>query len=277
MKNYPILCMAMVIGALHLCIGMEESLAISTEKIVAFGDSFSDNGFDDGHGFRRYSNGKVWVEHLGDLLGAEVDDRAWGGALSGQGNYNTPAKEWSGLLWQVDQYHPDKGTANVLFTVQIGVNDLHDPGTKITPPEVAENLSRALEVLITKGARRILVWNLPASLTFPGYTQEKYQWYDYYAPKLKEAKEHFKQYNAILSEKLGDIQKKHPDANILLFDIEKAMREIQQDFSETATPWLGSYLYPEKGKYLWFDEWHFMTETHQAIAQKVFEAIHDSL
>lgn len=100
------------------CISLTASASAENKfkKIVAFGDSVSDNAFDDGHGFRRYSNGKIWVEYLGGMLGCEsVDDRAWGGAMSGQGNYNAPAKDWSGLLWQVEQYTGCRNQGNLVY------------------------------------------------------------------------------------------------------------------------------------------------------------------
>ena len=76
------------------------------EHLVVFGDSHSDNGFDDGHGFESYSNGKVWPEYLADSLRVKtLDVRAWGGAFSGMGNEGNNAKDWSGLLWQVQEYN----------------------------------------------------------------------------------------------------------------------------------------------------------------------------
>ena len=140
-KRTPII----LLMVLFLCLPHGAS-AGQFKNIIAFGDSISDNAFDDGHGFRRYSNGKIWVEHLGDMLGSEfVEVRAWGGAMSGKGNYNGAAKDWSGLLWQIDQYTPSTNMDETLFTIEIGVNDLHDPSKKIPPKQVVDNLLKAME------------------------------------------------------------------------------------------------------------------------------------
>ncbi|HWR45856.1 SGNH/GDSL hydrolase family protein [Sporomusa sp.] len=243
-------------------------------KIVVFGDSWSDNGFDDGYGFRYYSNGKLWYEYLANMLGVKsVEGRAWGGALSGQGNYNSPAKTWSGLLWQVQGYTPDLETGQTLFAIEIGINDLHDPSMKIPPSAVVENVRKAMVDLIGKGAKHIIVWNLPASITFPGYTSEKYEWYSYYAPKLNDAKAQFVKYNELIAVAVAAEAQNHADVKIYFYDTDNGMKEIHKKFQSTTTKWGGSYLYPNPGEYMWYDEWHLMTETHKYISEQVYDLL----
>jgi phospholipase/lecithinase/hemolysin len=202
-----------------------------------------------------------------------LEDRAWGGALSSQGNYNSPAKDWSGLLWQVQGYTPEAKTAQTLFVIEIGINDLHDPANNIPPSTVVKNVQRAMEDLIGKGARNIIVWNLPASITFPGYTTPKYEWYSYYAPKLHEAKAQFTKYNELIAVAVAAEAQNHADVKIYLYDVDNGMKDIQKRFSNTTTKWLGSYLYPQTGEWMWFDEWHLMTEAHKYIAEQVYDLL----
>ena len=74
----------------------------SFSKTVAFGDSVSDNGFQDGAGFQPYTNGYVWVEYLAHSLPGgpvPVKSYAWGGAMTNKANYDKI--DWSGLLWRI--------------------------------------------------------------------------------------------------------------------------------------------------------------------------------
>ena len=244
------------------------------DAVIAFGDSLSDNAFDDGHGFRRYSNGKVWVEYLGESLGVgKIEVRAWGGALSGQGNYNAPAKDWSGLLWQVENYQPQEDLDKTLFTLEIGLNDLHDPTAEIKPQQVVENIRQALTMLADKGAKHILVWNLPTSITPPGYTDADYEWHSYYAPLKDQALALFKEFNTLIGPALAEFEAARPETKIHFFDFDAAMDTIKTRFQNTDSPWLGTYQYPEPTQWLWWDHWHFMTETHRQIAEQALNAI----
>ena len=95
------------------------------KTIVAFGDSFTDNGYINGHGFNRDTNGFVWVEYLVEMLDCqELDNRAWGGARTDNGHYL--GFDWSGFNWQIDKYTMTTGPDETLFTVWVGVNDYWD-------------------------------------------------------------------------------------------------------------------------------------------------------
>lgn len=59
-----------------------------------------------------------------------------------------------------------------------------------------------------------MIWNLPASITFPGYTDEKYEWYSYYSPKLREAKAQFAKFNDLIGDAVVAFDKKHPDVTV---------------------------------------------------------------
>ena len=87
----------------------------TSRKIVAFGDSFTDNGYINGHGFNRDTNGYVWVEYLAKMIECqEVDNRAWGGARTDNGHFL--GFDWSGFNWQIDNYKtPINSDKNVIY------------------------------------------------------------------------------------------------------------------------------------------------------------------
>ena len=95
------------------------------KTIVAFGDSFTDNGHIGGYGFDRDTNGLVWAEYLKEMIECqELDNRAWGGARTDNGHFL--GFDWSGFNWQIDGYKPVTDPEETLYTVWIGVNDYWD-------------------------------------------------------------------------------------------------------------------------------------------------------
>ncbi|MBU2705132.1 hypothetical protein KCM76_04015 [Zooshikella marina] len=250
------------------------SKAENYQHLVVFGDSLSDNGIDDGNGFLRNSNGKVWPEYLAGLMAVKtLDVRAWSGATSGRGNYNTNASDWSGLLWQVKNYRPTTPLNKTLAIVQIGTNDLHDPDKKITPEQVSANVENALKQLSAKGIKNIIVWNLNTTVVSPGYTDKQYEWYEYYKDKKDTATEQYIKFNHLIKNTVNQLNSHQQSTNILLFDANVALTEIAKKFENTTTPWRDTKYYPKENGWFWFDHWHYMTETHKYIADYLFQLI----
>ncbi len=245
-------------------------------SILAFGNSMTDNGFNNGHGFQHYSNGPVWVEYLAKLLGiSSVDNRAWGGALSGIGNYHQEATDWSGLRWQIAQL---KSTIapDTLVTIEIGINDLHDLNLGITPEDVVGNISDSIKSIIESGAENVLIWNLPISIIPPGYTDQNYAAYEYFHPQLETVEKLVLNANQLLQSEIDKLKLDHEKCKLLLFDCDQALAEISTRFEYMDSVWQGSYQYPTAGKWIWWDHWHFMTECHAYIADHVAKLIRSS-
>jgi len=157
-------------------------------SVLSFGDSLSDNGYYQGYpggtagntnpadiyGFRRYSNGPVWVEYLAGptLFNVPLLDLAYGGAttnidnpaaFSATGNpiYNTT----TGLQWQVATYaalHTISPTT--LVTLWAGGNDMFQGRSAVT---AATNIGLAIQNLINIGGREFVVPNLSYTDTDP--------------------------------------------------------------------------------------------------------------
>ncbi|MCM0755330.1 SGNH/GDSL hydrolase family protein [Desulfovibrio aminophilus] len=224
-------------------------------SIVSFGDSLSDTGFSDGHGFGRSSNGPTWVEYLAERLGARLTCLAWGGARTDQGNCSGP-KDWSGLSWQIERHAFDGGPESTLYTILAGVNDLfHGNGD---PEATAARLVAAQERLLEKGARRILLLTVPDLSRAPAYRTQKE-----YADARRTVHEHTLAVNARLLDRLRP-------GPCMLFDAAGFLEHLlDHAYRDTAAAWLGSYAFPDPAGHFWWDDWHPMTSVHERLAQAV--------
>ena len=239
------------------------------KHIVAFGDSFTDNGYIDGHGFNRDTNGLVWVEYLAEMLNCtKVDNRAWGGARTDNGHYL--GYDWSGFNWQIDKFDMTTNPFETLFTVWIGVNDYWD--NKEDPSYSVGNIEKGLGKLIEKGARHIVVFNnfdLTLSLGYGPNTE-----YHHLIPVVKQLTNRF---NAELYSMLFDKNKglvhSHPDISIYFVDIYSFMNDLVSSNKFNEKPWKGTYKFPDPKEYLWYDEWHPMTNCHKLIGTLVLKEI----
>ena len=171
-----------VILAGFLCILLILSTGVLVHaytRILAFGDSLSDNGIygqysdavnistADTYGFGRISNGPVWVEYLAGstLFNLPLLDLAYGGATTA---YDNPAAGLSstGLQWQVATYQSVFGTIapTTLVTLWAGGNDMFNSRS---PVLAATNIGLAIQNLINIGGREFIVPNLSYTDTDP--------------------------------------------------------------------------------------------------------------
>ena len=263
LENRPLLSGLILAAALGL--GQPAgATAAQFDRLIAFGDSYTDNAFGDGYGFNRYSNGPVWVEYLAkELAIPTVEDRAWGGAMTGNGNAN--GFDWSGLDWQVDQFAPPPDLATTLFTVWIGTNDVYGGDADVAVS--VGNVRRALDGLAAKGARHLLVLSLQDITLAPAYRPGSK-----YADKAGRVREMVEEFNRSLDATLanpGDgFAARHPEVELYRVDAHALFDRMAKDgtFKNTAEPWFGTYQYPDPSVYMWWDDWHPMTEVHRRVA-----------
>ncbi|VEB40093.1 Phospholipase A2 [Chromobacterium violaceum] len=188
-------------------------------RMVVFGDSLSDTQNMYGASqwrlpvasswyVGRFSNGRVWVEHLADQLKLPFYNWAIGGSAA-DSHLVVP-----GLLQQVDswtqymQKAPNYRAENTLFTMLIGGNDLLNYGRAVD--QVIADQGKALDKIIAAGGRNIVVLTLPdLSRTPSGSAGGK-------APQLAQQ---VKDYNAKLATLVANLQQKHGAAlKLKLFD-----------------------------------------------------------
>ncbi len=262
MKNLFLLLIATL---LFPCRGTAQNF----NSIVAFGDSFTDNGYVNGHGFNRDTNGLVWVEYLGNMMNCpKVDNRAWGGARTDYGHYL--GFDWSGFNWQVDKYNMTTNPEETLITIWIGVNDYWDK--KDDPSNSVKNIKIGLERLIEKGGKHFVVFNnfdLTLSLGYGPNTE-----YHNLIPAVKKLTKRFnKELYAMLFNKTAGIVQSHPDIKIYFVDIYSFMNDLVSNNQFNQKPWKGTYKFPEPKEFLWYDEWHPMTSCHKQIGELVLKEI----
>ena len=239
------------------------------KNIVAFGDSFTDNGYINGQGFNRDTNGYVWVEYLAKMIECQnVDNRAWGGARTDNGHYL--GFDWSGFNWQIDNYDTTTSLDETLYTVWIGVNDYWD--NKDDPSNSVMNIKTGLNKLIEKGGKHFVVFNnfdLTMSLGYGPNTE--------YHTLIPEVRKLTKRFNSELSSMLFDttsgLVQSHPEIKIYYIDIYTFMNELVDKNQFNSKPWKGTYKFPDPKEYLWYDEWHPMTSCHKQIAELVLKNI----
>lgn len=179
-------CIATVFLAL---VSVSVMAATPFSKIVTFGDSLSDTGQAyalTGGNFPlsppnykgRICDGPIWVEHLATTLGMKLevkDQFAVAGARTDSGNLNAYAGVVvlgnTGLQTQVESYLKAAGPAgadpDALYLIWIGANDIfttlvfRDKLMNQTIMEAVQNTAKAVATLHSRGARHILVANLP--------------------------------------------------------------------------------------------------------------------
>ena len=275
-KNFVIIATVIlfIFSTQGFCVG-------NFSKVIAFGDSVSDNGFQDGAGFQPYTNGYVWVEYLANSLPGgpvPVKSEAWGGAMTNQANWDKIG--WSGLLWQIDQYEKEIGQediSKVLFTIYCGGNDFW--GNKKNATLSAKNIVTAMEKLYKKGARHIVIANQYTAVISPGYLKGDYA--TYRAPLTKFKKSLNESLKNLIVDNKDSYIASHPEVTVYYINSDDLFNKIANDekgylFTNKTQKWLGTKEFPSPEKYLWWDEWHLMTRAHQLFADFIIEKIKSS-
>lgn len=139
-------------------------------KVIAFGDSLSDNQNlynatqwqlpnRNSWFLGRFSNDRNWVEYLASNLNLPLYNWAVAGAAADQyvviPGVSQQVDSWIIYMQSASNYNP----SNTLFTMLIGGNDLVNYGRSVDSIIAAEQ--QALVKLINAGARNILLLNLP--------------------------------------------------------------------------------------------------------------------
>jgi phospholipase/lecithinase/hemolysin len=165
----------------------QASLDIS--RLVVFGDSLSDNGnlfkltgeppppYWEG----RFSNGPTYAEQLAQLLGAHLNDRAFGGATASNSSPGVLLDPLTGTPLPINlpeqigfylaQLHGHRAPADTTAVIYIGNNDYinylesdlpKDPQTALElVSDVTKNISNAIRVLTSAGVEKIALFTLP--------------------------------------------------------------------------------------------------------------------
>ncbi|MFN6463577.1 MAG: SGNH/GDSL hydrolase family protein [Nostoc sp. DedVER02] len=280
--------------------------AASFSKFYVFGDSLSDTGnvFAATGGLvapttaipqyppyfqGRFSNDRVWVDYLGDELGLTPSpyitlnptipnqgiNFAVGGASSGQGNAVVPnaplpgVLEQVGLLTQANQ----KLDPDALYAVWGGAND-YVFGQATNTAQTVQNLSDAVGLLASAGAKNILVFNLPDLGKIPLASATGIS-----SNLTALTNEHNKE----LADEL-DKYSNNSDLNLISVDVFSLFNQVEANpgkfgFQDVATPCVvGNFqtiisVCSEPNNYLFFDSVHPTTNAHKLVADAALAAI----
>lgn len=276
-------------------------------KIVAFGDSYSDNGSanavstailesDNNEGAfvkpgelyfeNRYSNGKTAIEVAAELANLPLENYATGGGTSGYENYS----DWmdrlggTGVLGQIDKFEATlkEGEADddALYFILAGANDyckfidFNLEGTvEDVANQVVKNIETAIRELADLGAEQFLVSHAIDVSTMPYEVTEG-------------RKESAKVFSQTVSAQLPALLEKlseELDIEIGEYDITKTTDEIManpekygfKEVVEVIQPTWPKVL-PAKENvedYMFFDEWHPSATTHKIVGQAIYEVI----
>jgi len=291
-------------------------------NIVVFGDSLSDTGnlfgltgaalpptvaYDSG----RFTNGKIWVEYLAELMeletptpfyasanpgtnyaiaGAASGDNAttaWQPVLLPPGNVITlPSK---GLRLQTEDFlAANEGicSSEMLFVIWSGAVDFAILGNGPEFNGIIENIKDSIEDLIAVGGNKFLVLNLPPIADSPGaigtYTSLFFK--DNLPADLDGDVQSF---NAGLKDMLKSVNEKNDDAIITHVDVVPLFNEVSSNPAkfgialDTGIPTLSeadlhlkeALVFINAENALWYDGIHPTSTFHNVVAESVYKVL----
>ena len=265
-------------------------------NVVVFGDSLSDIGnvqqsfltntpgpyYWNG----RFSNGPVYAETLATGLGLPAltrstasggTDYAYGGAkMTGTGFPTNLVVD--DIDDQVNDYTSShNGTANTLYVVLAGANDLIGGQTNMSVP--VGSLQTSMEKLYTDGARQFLVINLPPLGFTPRYNGSQ--------STITTYNSRSQQYNTALAAMLSTLKSAHPTITMNQLDVYSLMTDARANpalygltnVSASAAPGLSpgatsydtSQLVPNPDQYLFWDDLHPTKAVHLILGHRALD------
>jgi thermolabile hemolysin len=267
------------------------AIAATFNQLVVYGDSLSDlnRAFNATGGIAppyvstpdagRFSNSSVWVEYLAASLGIGIDPTtnfAVGGATTGSVNTiaadltarNIPIPNPSQLVGIQQQVtNSSIGNPDALYIVWGGANDYLGGGI-VNPTIPVSNLTTQISTLIARGAKNILVPNLPNLGVLPG-TRTSVN-----APGLSVLTQG---HNATLDLSIAALQQANPSVTLNILDINDLFNRAVNDPSQfnftnvTDGCLLVSCTNPDA--YLFWDTIHPTTATHRFISNLALSTV----
>ncbi|MDA9272083.1 SGNH/GDSL hydrolase family protein [bacterium] len=229
--------MRFIFTVLMLFVSMTVS-AVSLDKVVVFGDSLSDNGnlyeymkhqmpISPPYYQGRFTNGPVWVELLVQSYYANdprshLLDYAFGGAGIAVEDGDDDDETLFTLRREIDSYllaHQDKADAKSLFVMWMGSNNyLAIPDdVEQTVDDVILGIRENLERLVLKGAKHIMVINLPDLGQTPAAR-------DFDAVDI--LTDCSAKHNANLKSMIEEFKIQYPDVQWIHFDVNQMLLDI---------------------------------------------------
>lgn len=276
-------------------------------KIVAFGDSYSDNGeakristeimnlenppenayikpSNDLYWNNRYSNGNTAVEVFASNLNVELKNYATGGGTTGISNYSAwmDVLGGTGVLGQIKKFENDLDgkeiDENALYFIFASGNDYFyhmDYNIESEISEVAlnatKNIKTSIEKLTNIGAKKFFVVKSTDLSLVP---------YEITTKRTEDAKSFTKVFNQNLEKEIMPLKEKL-NIEIMIFDPTKVSDKIVKNPAEYGISVLDTECqstYPKilpkkenEDEYYFWDEWHFSKKVHKLLGDAMFE------
>lgn len=253
-------------------------------RVFVFGDSLSDNGnlivyhpeymgseMPPPYDPQRFSNGPIWVDHVGTVLKTTVAPEVDGGtnyaasaATISPDNYLTVWPDITGFA-EVDRYLEDFGSADpaAIYVVWFGGNDIDPPAeyTEWAFTTLVDMLGR----LHAAGARNFLIPNMTDIGEWPLLR-------DFFPPDYAAA---LSEMTLLWNERLLELEDLFPDATIRISNVYALKEFIDRfpdlfGFTNTTDPcyhrWTDETVCPNPENYWFWDPSHPTTRAHRVLA-----------
>lgn len=220
--------------------------AAPLQKVVIFGDSLSDNGnlyrisnhelppsppYFQGH----FTNGKVWIENLVATFfsvdpESHLQDFACGGAVvsSKIPTDNSTEGRIQNLYDQLKQYFTqlDHASEDTLYVLWIGANNYFNIPEDFEPvlQEVIQGTQNSLEFLVHRGAKNIMVVNLPDLGQTPDAIEDRAN--DPSSSLSSRLTLVSEKHNEMLRTSFDTLQSKYPDVKWVFFDVNRIFKDV---------------------------------------------------
>jgi phospholipase/lecithinase/hemolysin len=269
-----------ILPAVLLALFLAGSTGYSFTALYAFGDSLSDTGrspapapsYFDG----RFSNGPLWVEYLSALLGLPYN---------ASNNFAVSGSTSSNLASQISGLTPSTNLQSGLFTLESGGNDfLNNAGAGVNDALWSNvvkgavlNMSNAVSLLFTNGAREVLVGNLANLGQIPAFAGTPAGYTNYIDSKVA-------LFNTQLASALTNVAQQHSGLRIYLLDNNAALTRIlsapaSYGFTVVSVGALEDTNLADKSftgpgaNYLFWDSIHPTTKGHAMTAASAFQDV----
>lgn len=280
-------------GLMTVTTGGEVHAQLPFNRVVAFGDSLSDNGnffaITSSLGLPlpqtpyvggRMSNGPVWVEQFASTLGVPLNDFAVIGARTDNTNLannfpGVPANTFGGMQTQVTTFLTGTGgvaDSNALYVLWGGANDYLNGGQS-NPALPVANIAAQMNALANAGATKFLIPNLPNLGTLPGTSG---------TPNATGLNLLSAGHNLALASTLDTFRLARPNVSVNLLDLNTLFTQViangaafgfdnvTQNYvsNQGPIPGLGAVVVGsgDPNRYLFWDEIHPTEAGHQQIA-----------
>lgn len=256
--------------------------AMAYDALVAFGDSDTDTGnlpsSPPEYWNKRFSNGRVWIEYLAVRLGLTYDASA---------NFAVSGHEASDLGTQINRFWGPGNAKDVLYAIWAGSNDMlnhigangtRDSAWDLEINDVVNSVITACDLIYQKGARKIVILNIP-DLTRAPSVHSKYSssFRTYLNGKIRTC-------NSRLANAIPGLMSSHSGLDVYLVDAFADINYLLDHYADygfvNATlgalndPSLTDKSFDGPGaNYVFWDMDHYTTKVHELIAQWVAEKI----